>query len=140
MAENIKIAIGSAIPVDQELSMHVKGRDFITGFPRSTEIKTNEIVKAITKELRDMIKAIKDVLQETPPGAGFGHHRRRHHSDRGHRASPQSAGALFRRTGVGEQPPKIRSSAWQREQAGCAGASGCLQEDDLGEGLVRLVV
>jgi rod shape-determining protein MreB len=34
---------------------------------RSTEVKTNEIVKAINKELRDMIKAIKDVLQETPP-------------------------------------------------------------------------
>jgi rod shape-determining protein MreB len=67
MAENIKITIGSAIPLDQELSMMVKGRDFITGLPRSTEIKTNEIVKAITAELRDMIKAIKDVLQETPP-------------------------------------------------------------------------
>ncbi len=67
MAENIKIAIGSAIPVDAELAMQVKGRDFITGLPRSAEVKTNEIVKAITKELRDMIKAIKDVLQETPP-------------------------------------------------------------------------
>lgn len=67
MAENIKMTIGSAIPLDQELSMQVKGRDFITGLPRSTEIKTNEIVKAITAELRDMIKAIKDVLQETPP-------------------------------------------------------------------------
>jgi rod shape-determining protein MreB len=67
MAENIKIAIGSAIPLDEELAITVKGRDFITGLPRSTEIKTNEIVKAITKELRDMIKSIKDVLQDTPP-------------------------------------------------------------------------
>jgi rod shape-determining protein MreB len=67
MAEIIKINIGSAIPLDQELVMTVKGRDFISGLPRSTEIKTNEIVKAISKELRDMIKAIKDVLQETPP-------------------------------------------------------------------------
>jgi rod shape-determining protein MreB len=67
MAEIIKIKIGSAIPLDQELSMIVKGRDFISGLPRSTEIKTNEIVKAVSKELRDMIKAIKDVLQETPP-------------------------------------------------------------------------
>jgi len=67
MAEIIKITIGSAIPLDQELAMNVKGRDFISGLPRSTEIKTNEIVKAISKELRDMIKAIKDVLQETPP-------------------------------------------------------------------------
>ncbi len=67
MAEIIKINIGSAIPLDPELSMIVKGRDFISGLPRSTEIKTNEIVKGISKELRDMIKAIKDVLQETPP-------------------------------------------------------------------------
>jgi len=67
MAEIIKITIGSAIPLDPELSMMVKGRDFISGLPRATEIKTNEIVKAISSELRDMIKAIKDVLQETPP-------------------------------------------------------------------------
>lgn len=66
-AEDIKVNIGSAIPLEQELSMMVKGRDFVTGLPRSTELKTNEVVKAITKELRDMIKAIKDVLQETPP-------------------------------------------------------------------------
>jgi rod shape-determining protein MreB and related proteins len=66
-AEQIKVKIGSAIPLEEELSMTVKGRDFISGLPRATEIKTNEIVKAINKELRDMVKAIKDVLQETPP-------------------------------------------------------------------------
>ena len=49
------------------MSVVIKGRDFLTGLPRSTEIKTNEIVKAISKELKDMIKAIKDVLQDTPP-------------------------------------------------------------------------
>ena len=67
MAETIKIKIGSAIPLDEELVMIVKGRDFITGLPRSVELRTNEIVKAIVKELRDMIKAMKDVLQDTPP-------------------------------------------------------------------------
>jgi rod shape-determining protein MreB len=67
MAEDVKINIGSAIPLEEELSMQVRGRDFISGLPRSTEVKTNEIVKAINKELRDMIKAMKDVLQETPP-------------------------------------------------------------------------
>ncbi len=66
-AEDVKIKIGSAIPIEEELLMIVKGRDYITGLPRSVEIKTNEVVKAITKELREMIKAIKDVLQETPP-------------------------------------------------------------------------
>ena len=66
-SEDMKINIGSAVPVDEELTMTIKGRDFLTGLPRSVEIKTNEVVKAISKELREMIKAIKDVLQETPP-------------------------------------------------------------------------
>ncbi len=66
-AEDIKIQIGSAVPLEEELSMMVKGRDFISGMPRSVEIRTNEIVKAISKELREMINAIKTVLQDTPP-------------------------------------------------------------------------
>lgn len=66
-AEEVKMKIGSALPLDEELSMTVKGRDLISGLPRSVEVRTNEIVKAISKELREMIKAIKDVLQETPP-------------------------------------------------------------------------
>ena len=66
-AEEVKIAIGSAVPMDEELVAHVRGRDFITGLPRQAEIKTNDIVKAMGKELRVIIKAIRDVLQETPP-------------------------------------------------------------------------
>jgi rod shape-determining protein MreB and related proteins len=66
-AEEIKIKVGSAIPLDEELSITIKGRDFITGLPRSLEIKTNEIVKSIHRELKEIVKAIKDVFQETPP-------------------------------------------------------------------------
>lgn len=66
-AENVKITIGSAVPVEEELVCVVKGRDFITGLPRSCELKTNELVRAMGKELREIIKAIRDVLQETPP-------------------------------------------------------------------------
>lgn len=66
-SEDIKIKIGSAVPLEEELTLTIKGRDFVSGLPRSVEIKTNEIVKAISGELREMIKAIKDVLQETPP-------------------------------------------------------------------------
>ncbi|MFA6269956.1 MAG: rod shape-determining protein [Candidatus Paceibacterota bacterium] len=66
-AEDIKIRIGSALPVDEEIATIIKGRDLISGLPRSVEIKTNEIVKAISRELREIIKAVKDVLQETPP-------------------------------------------------------------------------
>ncbi len=67
MAEDIKIQIGSATSMDEELTMSVKGRDFVLGLPRTIELKTNEVVKAISKELREMVKAVKEVLQETPP-------------------------------------------------------------------------
>jgi len=66
-AEQIKINVGSAVFLEDELEMTIKGRDYLSGLPRSTTIKTNEIVKAMSKSLRDMIKAIKDVLQDTPP-------------------------------------------------------------------------
>jgi len=66
-AEEIKVRIGSAIQIDDELLLTIKGRDYITGLPRTAQVTTNEIVKAIDKELREIIRAIKDVLQETPP-------------------------------------------------------------------------
>jgi rod shape-determining protein MreB len=66
-AEDIKIAVGSAMPVEDELTISVKGRDFMLGLPRTIEIKTNEVCKAISKELKEMVNAVKEVLQETPP-------------------------------------------------------------------------
>lgn len=66
-SEEVKIKIGAAIPLEEELTMTIKGRDFIQGLPRTAQISTNEIVRAIDKELKLMIKAIKDVLAETPP-------------------------------------------------------------------------
>ena len=66
-AEEVKIKIGAAVILEEELKVTIKGRDFIQGLPRSAQVSTNEIVKAIDGELKQMIKAIKDVLQETPP-------------------------------------------------------------------------
>ena len=66
-AEQVKIKIGSAVPMEEPLLATIKGRDFVQGLPRTAQVTTNEIVKAIDKELRAIVKAIKDVLQETPP-------------------------------------------------------------------------
>ncbi|MBK5215319.1 MAG: rod shape-determining protein [Candidatus Pacebacteria bacterium] len=66
-AEAIKVKIGSAVPVEEEITITIKGRDFIQGLPRTAQISTNEIVRAIDKELRTMIGAVKDVLSQTPP-------------------------------------------------------------------------
>lgn len=66
-SEQIKMKIGAAVPLEEELTITIKGRDYIQGLPRSINVSTNEIVRAIDKELRQIMKAIKDVLQETPP-------------------------------------------------------------------------
>jgi rod shape-determining protein MreB len=66
-AEEIKITIGSALPVDEEESMEIKGRDMIQGLPRTITISTNDVVEAIQDEMRDIVRAIRTVLQETPP-------------------------------------------------------------------------
>lgn len=66
-AEEVKIQIGSAVPVTEELAMAIKGRDLVSGLPRTIELKTNEIVTAFNRELREMMGAVRRVLQETPP-------------------------------------------------------------------------
>ena len=66
-AEQIKTQIAAAVPLEDELTMTIKGRDFVQGLPRTAQISTNEIVQAIDPELKQVVKAIKDVLQETPP-------------------------------------------------------------------------
>ncbi|KKS44376.1 rod shape-determining protein [Candidatus Azambacteria bacterium RIFOXYD1_FULL_42_11] len=66
-AERIKIEIGSALPVKEELYVGVRGRDIITGLPRNITIGTNEIVEAISEKLKEIIQAVKLVLAQTPP-------------------------------------------------------------------------
>ncbi|MGI9118505.1 MAG: rod shape-determining protein [Minisyncoccia bacterium] len=66
-AERIKQTIASAVPMEEELSLIVKGRDYVEGLPKSIEIKTNEICTAMEPELNKMVNAIKDVLSDTAP-------------------------------------------------------------------------
>ena len=66
-AEEIKITIGSALPVNEEESMEIKGRDMIQGLPRTVVVSTNDVVEAIQDELREIVRAVKTVLQDTPP-------------------------------------------------------------------------
>lgn len=66
-SEEIKISIGSAMALPEEEIMEIKGRDMISGLPKTVTISTNEIVTAIQEELKEIVKAVKTVLQETPP-------------------------------------------------------------------------
>ncbi|MBU6415438.1 rod shape-determining protein, partial [Patescibacteria group bacterium] len=66
-AEALKIEIGSAVAMDEPLTMEIKGRDLMSGLPRVLEISSLEITDAISYELSEVIRAIKSVLHETPP-------------------------------------------------------------------------
>jgi rod shape-determining protein MreB len=66
-AEDVKIKIGSALPQVKEDYVDVRGRDLTGGLPRTVRISSNEVTEAIQDELREVISAIKKVLQETPP-------------------------------------------------------------------------
>ncbi len=66
-AEEIKITIGSAMALPEEEVMEIKGRDNVTGLPKTVTMSTNEVVEAITEELKEIVRAIKIVLQDTPP-------------------------------------------------------------------------
>ena len=67
IAESIKISIGSAIPREEEEIMEVRGRDLISGLPKTIQISSNEITGAIREQLLGIVQAVKSVLQETPP-------------------------------------------------------------------------
>ena len=66
-AENIKINIGAALPMEEPLTMEVRGRDMITGLPRTITLTTNDVVEAIESCLEGIIDTVKDVLHNTPP-------------------------------------------------------------------------
>jgi len=66
-AEDIKINIGAALPLTEPLTMEVRGRDMITGLPRTINVNTNDIVEATEAALEGILDTVKDVLHNTPP-------------------------------------------------------------------------
>jgi rod shape-determining protein MreB len=66
-AETVKIEIGSAFPLEQEMDMVIKGRDLITGLPRSAVITSEEVRTAIAEPVKEIIEAIKLTLEASPP-------------------------------------------------------------------------
>ncbi len=66
-AEELKKSLAAALPITPDVTGEVKGRDSVTGLPSTITITTNELVKAIDYELKLIIKAIKNVLEQTPP-------------------------------------------------------------------------
>lgn len=66
-AEEIKIRIGSAYKLPQELSMEVRGRDLVTGLPKTIRITSEEIRQALNEPIGQIVARVKTVLEQTPP-------------------------------------------------------------------------
>jgi rod shape-determining protein MreB len=66
-AEELKLAIGSAAPLDEELVTTVRGRDVVSGLPREIELSSQEIRGALESPLSDILAAVHATLEETPP-------------------------------------------------------------------------
>jgi rod shape-determining protein MreB len=66
-AEETKITIGSAFPLEQELTMQVRGRDLVTGLPRSTILTSEEVREAISEPVQAIVETVKGTLEDTPP-------------------------------------------------------------------------
>jgi rod shape-determining protein MreB len=66
-AEELKIAIGSALPTEEDPTASVRGRDQITGLPRTITVRASEITQAIQDQLNLIVAAVRAVLERTPP-------------------------------------------------------------------------
>lgn len=66
-AEEIKLAIGSAYPLEEEEKMEIRGRDLVTGLPQNIEINSTEILEAMSEPIATIVDAIKYTLEKTPP-------------------------------------------------------------------------
>lgn len=67
MSDRIKTGITSAIPIEKQMEIEVRGRDATTGMPKSVMVRTNDLVEAIKPVLSQIIISIRSVLEKTPP-------------------------------------------------------------------------
>ncbi|MBI4092714.1 MAG: rod shape-determining protein [Candidatus Kerfeldbacteria bacterium] len=66
-AEEMKISVGSSRPLEEKLSMDIRGRDVVSGLPKTISVTSDDVTEAIQDELAGIVQAVKLVLQETPP-------------------------------------------------------------------------
>ncbi len=66
-AESVKIQIGAAVGIGEEMTMEIQGRDQVGGLPRTISVSTGEVVEAITEPLSEIARVARSVLERTPP-------------------------------------------------------------------------
>ena len=66
-AEHVKMKVGSALPLEEEEKIDVKGRDLVTGLPKTISLSSKEVLEAIKDSLMQIVNSVKQVLEKTPP-------------------------------------------------------------------------
>lgn len=66
-AEEIKVKVGSAYPLETELTLLVRGRDLVAGLPKTVEVHSEEIREALMEPITSIVEKVKRVLEQTPP-------------------------------------------------------------------------
>jgi rod shape-determining protein MreB len=66
-AEQLKVQIGSALPLEDELTLEVRGRDQVKGLPRTITVTSEEVTEAMVEPMRSIINTVKQTLEKTPP-------------------------------------------------------------------------
>ena len=67
MAEELKVKIGTAFPREESISMECRGRDLVTGLPKSVDVTSEEMMDALEEPLHTICEAVHNVLERTPP-------------------------------------------------------------------------
>jgi rod shape-determining protein MreB and related proteins len=67
MAEEVKIAVGAAAPLEKNLETEMRGRDLVTGLPKSVVVTDEDIRRALQKSIRVLVNNIRTTIEETPP-------------------------------------------------------------------------
>ena len=119
-AEQIKIEIGSAYPLDKPLTMEIKGRNLIEGVPKTITVDDSEIREALSECVSTIMNAVRVALERTPPELVCRHQRSRHRADRRRRAAEESGQAYPRRNrlaGFDRRRPVVQRGAGHRQNA-----------------------
>jgi rod shape-determining protein MreB len=66
-AENVKCSIGNAYPTDEVMTMEIKGRDLVSGIPKTVTINSDEVREALSEPIYQIVEAVRHALEGTPP-------------------------------------------------------------------------
>ena len=120
-AEEVKLEIGSAFPMSEEVQAEIRGRDMVSGLPKTVVLTSEEIRGALEEPVSQIIDAVKETLDRTPPELCLRHHGSWHHAGGRRFAATGDRGAPASRDADAGPPRRVAADVrggWIREIVG----------------------